>query len=47
MLWLSELIPASLSGEVPKSVTDAGLWVNPIHVLDLAVLLPGLASSDT
>jgi hypothetical protein len=39
-LWLSELIPAALSGEVPESVMDAGLWVNPIHVIDLAVLLP-------
>ena len=41
LLWLSELIPATLSGEVPQSVIDAGLWVNPIHVIDLAVLLPG------
>ncbi|TGN65732.1 hypothetical protein EXE59_18550 [Nocardioides eburneiflavus] len=39
-LWLSELIPATLSGDVPQSVEDAGLWVNPIHVIDLAVLLP-------
>lgn len=39
-LWLSELIPATFSGEVPQSVEDAGLWVNPIHVIDLAVLLP-------
>jgi hypothetical protein len=42
VLWLSELIPATLSGQVPQSVTDAGLWVNPIHVIDLAVLLPAL-----
>ena len=42
LLWLSELIPATLSGEVPQSVVDAGLWVNPIHVIDLAVLLPAL-----
>ena len=41
LLWLSELIPATLSGEVPQSVIDAGLWVNPIHVIDLSVLLPG------
>jgi hypothetical protein len=40
LLWLSELIPATLSGEAPRSVVDAGLWVNPIHVIDLAVLLP-------
>jgi hypothetical protein len=42
LLWLSELIPATLSGKVPQSVIDAGLWVNPIHVIDLAVLLPAL-----
>jgi hypothetical protein len=41
LLWLSELVPATLTGEVPQSVIDAGLWVNPIHVIDLAVLLPG------
>lgn len=40
LLWLSELIPATISSEVPQSVIDAGLWVNPIHVIDLAVLLP-------
>lgn len=40
LLWLAELIPATVSGEVPESVVDAGLWVNPVHVIDLAVLLP-------
>jgi hypothetical protein len=40
LLWLSELIPATLTGEVPQSVIDAGLWVNPVHVIDLSVLLP-------
>lgn len=40
LLWLSELIPATFSGEAPESVREAGLWVNPIHVIDLAVLLP-------
>jgi hypothetical protein len=42
LLWLSELIPATLSGEAPQSVIDAGLWVNPVHVIDLSVLLPAL-----
>ncbi len=42
LLWLTELIPATISGEVPKSVVDAGLWVNPVHVIDLSVLLPAL-----
>lgn len=41
LLWLSELIPALFTGKVPQSVVDAGLWVNPIHVIDLAVVLPG------
>ncbi|MDP3894828.1 hypothetical protein [Nocardioides sp.] len=40
LLWMRELIPATLTGEVPQSVVDAGLWVNPVHVIDLAVLLP-------
>lgn len=41
-LWLSELVPATLSDEVPQSVADAGLWVNPVHVIDLAVVLPAM-----
>ena len=40
LLWLSELVPAVLTGEVPASVAEAGLWVNPIHVIDLSVVLP-------
>ncbi|GAB2859391.1 hypothetical protein GCM10027026_06510 [Myroides odoratimimus subsp. xuanwuensis] len=40
LLWLSELIPATLSGQPPQSLIDAGLWVNPVHVIDLSVLLP-------
>lgn len=45
VLWLSELVPALLSGQVPQSLLDAGLWVNPIHVIDLAVVLPGFLIS--
>lgn len=41
-LWLSELVPATVSGVVPQSVSDAGLWVNPVHVIDLALLLPAM-----
>ena len=40
LLWLSEVVPAAIQREVPQSVVDAGLWVNPIHVIDLAVVLP-------
>lgn len=44
-LWLSELVPALLTGTVPASLIDAGLWVNPIHVIDLSVVLPGFIIS--
>lgn len=44
-LWLSELVPALLTGTVPASLRDAGLWVNPIHVIDLSVVLPGFIIS--
>lgn len=42
LLWLSEIIPATFSGEVPQSLRDAGLIVNPIHVIDLSAVLPAL-----
>jgi hypothetical protein len=44
-LWLGELVPALLTGDVPASITDAGLWVNPIHVVDLSIVLPGFIVS--
>lgn len=39
-LWLGEIVPALLSGRAPKSITDAGLLTQPVHVLDLAFFLP-------
>jgi hypothetical protein len=39
-LWLSEIVPALLSNKIPANLVETGLWVNPIHVLDLAFLLP-------
>lgn len=45
MLWLSDLIPATITGETPQSVKDAGLWVNPIHVLDLSIVLPAFIAT--
>lgn len=44
-LWLSELVPALLTGEVPGSLAEAGLRVNPIHVIDLSMVLPGFILS--
>ncbi len=42
LLWLSELVPASISGQLPPTTAAAGLIVNPVHVIDLSVLLPGM-----
>jgi hypothetical protein len=42
LLWLSEIVPALVTGEPPQTLVDAGLAVNPIHALDLSLVLPGL-----
>ena len=41
-LWLSEIVPPTFEGTFPDSLTEAGLRVNPVYVLDLAVFLPSL-----
>ncbi len=41
-VWLSEVIPASINNEVPQSVIENGVNTNPVHVLDLSILLPAL-----
>lgn len=40
LLWLAEVVPALLTGQPPASLREAGLVVNPIHVIDLAIVLP-------
>ncbi len=45
LLWLSEIIPALATGKTPQGTIDAGLSVNPIHVLDLAIVLPGFIAT--
>jgi hypothetical protein len=42
LLWLSEIIPNLMAGTIPQGLVDTQLWVNPVHVLDLALLLPGM-----
>jgi len=42
LLWLSEIIPCLLKNSIPVSVLESGLFVNPIHVLDLAFLMPAM-----
>jgi hypothetical protein len=40
--WLSEDIPALMTGKIPPSVVENGLLTNPVHVLDLGLVLPAL-----
>jgi hypothetical protein len=42
LMWLSEAIPASLTGIPPESVQEDGTPTNVIHVLDMAWLLPAV-----
>jgi hypothetical protein len=41
-LWLSSVLPAVARDTVPADVRDYALLVNPVHVIDMAVALPGL-----
>jgi hypothetical protein len=40
LLWLSVIVPALAHGKVPASVAEAGVPTNPVHVLDLSLVLP-------
>jgi len=39
-MWLAAIARALAIGVAPEGVAEIGLPVNPIHVLDLALLLP-------
>ena len=41
-LWLSEIVPAIAGNAIPKTLSDAGLFTNPVEVIDLSVFLPGV-----
>ena len=40
LLWLSEDVPALVTGKTPQSLIDLALPTNPVHILDLAFFLP-------
>jgi hypothetical protein len=42
LLWLSEIVPPMVVGTTPDALKEVGLLTNPVHVLDLALLLPAL-----
>jgi hypothetical protein len=39
-VWLSEIVPALVVGEIPQSIRDNGTPTNAVHVLDIAWILP-------
>jgi hypothetical protein len=45
-LWLGDIVPAVIAGYTPESVTASGFAVNPVHVLDLALFLPGTIATS-
>lgn len=42
LLWLSEIIPALWNTTEPASLVEVGLPTNPVHILDLSFVLPGI-----
>ena len=45
LLWLSEILPATLAGTTPASIAEAGIPTSVIYSLDLGVVVPGFALS--
>ncbi len=43
LLWLGQIVPALLSGTDPAGLSEIGVFTNPVHVLDLSLLLPAVA----
>ena len=41
-LWLAEDVPHVLANTPPPSLAETGLLTNPVHVLDLGVVLPAM-----
>ncbi len=42
LLWLGDVVPALIHGTLPTAIEKAGLTTNPVQVLDLSFVLPGL-----
>ena len=39
-MWLAEDVPAMLRDTPPRTLVETGLFTNPVHVIDLAFVLP-------
>ena len=46
VLWLGDIVPALVAGRTPEGVIQSGFPVSPIHVLDLALFLPGTIATS-
>jgi hypothetical protein len=44
-LWLREIVPALMAGEIPQSIQENGTPTNAVHVLDMAWILPAFVIS--
>ena len=42
LVWLGEVVPALVGGDVPKSVAEAATPTGSAHVLDMAWMLPAM-----
>lgn len=45
LIWLAEILAATVAGARPASLEATGLLSNPVHALDLSVTLPLMAAS--
>jgi hypothetical protein len=45
LLWLSEIVPALLTGDPSRSAGEWNVPTNPVHVLDLGFFLPATITS--
>jgi hypothetical protein len=43
LMWGSDVIRSVMSGTAPQSAIEVGFPVNPIHVMDMGLFLPGMA----
>jgi hypothetical protein len=39
-LWLKDILPFAIRNNTPDILEETGLWTNPVHVLDIALILP-------
>ena len=42
-VWLDEIVPALIAGQIPQNIQDSGTPSNAVYVLDMAWILPAFA----